>query len=211
MSRRPHARKPSSQRWLQRQHRDPFVKQAQQSDYRSRAVFKLIEIDEKDNLFRPGQLVVDLGAAPGSWSQYAAKKTGKQGRVIAVDILPMDNIKGVSFVQGDFREQEVLDACLSALEGNKADLVISDMAPNISGIKSSDQTRSVYLAELARDLALEVLKPGGDILVKLFQGEGVDEFRKSLQEHFPRIISRNPRASRESSREFYLLGRDYRP
>lgn len=196
---------------MQRQQRDPYVKQAQQSDYRSRAVYKLMEMDERDRLFRPGLVVIDLGAAPGSWSQYAIQRVGPRGRVIAIDVLPVGPVQGVTVIQGDFTEQTSYAACIQALEGGSADLVISDMAPNLSGIKSSDQARSIYLAELARDLALEVLKPGGDLLVKVFQGEGIDEFRRSLKEHFARIQSRKPRASREGSREFYLLAHDYRP
>jgi len=204
-------RKPGSQRWLQRQRSDHFVKQAQQSEYRSRAVYKLKEIDKRDRLFEKGQVIIDLGAAPGSWSQYAVKRVGPRGKVIAVDILPMASIPSATLIKGDFTEQQTYEHCLEALGGKAADLVISDMAPNLSGIRSRDQARSVYLAELARDIALEVLKPGGHFLVKVFQGEGVEPFRASLGEHFTRILSRKPKASRESSREFYLLARGYRP
>jgi 23S rRNA (uridine2552-2'-O)-methyltransferase len=202
-------KRPSSSRWLQRQKKDPYVKQAQQSDYHSRAVYKLKEIDEKDHLFHKGQIVIDLGAAPGSWSQYVAQRVGSQGKVIAIDILPVENVDNVLFIQGDFTEQAIYEQCLESLGGNKADLVISDMAPNISGIKSSDQARSMTLAETARDLACQVLHPGGDLLVKIFEGEGAAEYRQSLKEHFRQILTRKPRASRDSSREFYILARSF--
>jgi 23S rRNA (uridine2552-2'-O)-methyltransferase len=204
------SKRPGSTRWLQRQKKDPFVKQAQQSDYRSRAIYKLEEIDEKDHLFRKGQTVVDLGAAPGSWSQYVARQTGSQGKVIAIDILPVKEIDNVLFIKGDFTEQSVYEQCLQSLNGNKADLVISDMAPNISGIKSSDQARSMALAEMALELACQVLKPGGDLLVKVFEGEGVAEFRQQLKEHFQQVLTRKPKASRDNSREFYILARTFR-
>ena len=203
-------KRPSSTRWLQRQKKDPYVKQAQQSEYRSRAVYKLKEIDEKDHLFRKGQTVIDLGAAPGSWSQYVARRVGPQGKVIAIDILPLDSIDNVLFIKGDFTEQAIYEQCLYSLDGQNADLVISDMAPNISGIKSSDQARSMHLAETARDLACQVLRPGGDVLIKIFEGEGVTEFRQGLKEHFRQILTRKPRASRDSSREFYILARTFR-
>ena len=204
------SKRPSSTRWLQRQKKDPYVKQAQQSEYRSRAVYKLKEIDEKDHLFRKGQTVIDLGAAPGSWSQYVARRVGPQGKVIAIDILPLDSIDNVLFIKGDFTEQAIYEQCLYSLDGQNADLVISDMAPNISGIKSSDQARSMHLAETARDLACQVLRPGGDVLIKIFEGEGVTEFRQGLKEHFRQILTRKPRASRDSSREFYILARTFR-
>jgi 23S rRNA (uridine2552-2'-O)-methyltransferase len=204
------AKRPSSTRWLQRQKKDPYVKQAQQSEYRSRAVYKLKEIDEKDHLFHKGQTVIDLGAAPGSWSQYVARRVGPQGKVIAIDILPVDSIDNVLFIKGDFTDQAIYEQCLYSLAGQKADLVISDMAPNISGIKSSDQARSMHLAETTRDLACQVLNPGGDVLIKIFEGEGVTEFREGLKEHFRQILTRKPRASRDSSREFYLLARSFK-
>ena len=204
------SKRPSSTRWLQRQKKDPYVKQAQQSEYRSRAVYKLKEIDEKDHLFRKGQTVIDLGAAPGSWSQYVARRVGPQGKVIAIDILPLDSIDNVLFIKGDFTKQAIYEQCLYSLDGQNADLVISDMAPNISGIKSSDQARSMHLAETARDLACQVLRPGGDVLIKIFEGEGVTEFRQGLKEHFRQILTRKPRASRDSSREFYILARTFR-
>lgn len=204
------AKRPGSSRWLQRQKKDPFVKQSQQSHYRSRAVYKLKEIDEKDHLFHKGQTVIDLGAAPGSWSQYVIERISPAGRLIAIDKLPLEEINNTLIIKGDFTEQETFERCLQLLDGKKADLVISDMSPNISGIKDSDQARSLYLAELARDLAFQVLKPGGDLLIKLFQGSGVDEFSKELKEHFVKIMNRKPRASRDDSREIYLLARSFR-
>jgi len=204
------SKRPSSSRWLQRQKKDPYVKQAQQSEYRSRAVYKLEEIDKKDHLFRKGQTIIDLGAAPGSWSQYVAHRVGSQGKVIAIDILAVEEIVNVLFIKGDFTEQAIYEQCLQSLNGNKADLVISDMAPNISGIKSSDQARSMALAELALELACQVLKPGGDLLVKIFEGEGVAEFRQELKEHFQQVMTRKPKASRDNSREFYILARTFR-
>ena len=200
----------SSSRWLQRQKRDPYVQQARQSHYRSRAVYKLMEIDKKDKLLHRGQTVIDLGAAPGSWSQYAAEKVSTTGKVIAVDILPMEPIDNVQFIEGDFTGQETFEKCLQGIEKQKADLVFSYMAPNLSGIKATDQARSLYLAELARDLACQVLRPGGDLLVKIFQGSDTDRFRLELKEHFARILTRKPVASRNSSREFYLLARTFR-
>ena len=202
-------KRPSSKRWLQRQQRDPYVRQAQQSHYRSRAVYKLIEINEKDRLFHKGQTVIDLGAAPGSWSQYASELVGDQGRVVAVDILTMAPIDNVLFIQGDFTERTVCDQCVQALNGRNADLVISDLAPNLSGIRATDQARSMALADLVKALAYQVLHLGGDMLLKVFQGEGVAELRRDLQEHFQKVVTRKPMASRDSSREFYILARSY--
>ena len=203
------SKRPGSNRWLQRQQRDQFVRQAKQSEYRSRAVYKLREIDERDKLIKPGQRIIDLGAAPGSWSQYAVARTGLNGLVLAIDCLPVSPIDNVLFIQGDFTEQATLDRCLETLGEDRTDLVLSDMAPNISGIRATDQARSIYLAELAKDLAVRVLKQNGDLLIKLFQGEGVDPFRDSLKEHFGRILTRKPRASRDISREFYILARTF--
>jgi 23S rRNA (uridine2552-2'-O)-methyltransferase len=197
----------SDKRWLERQNRDPYVKQARNSNYRSRAVYKLQEIDQRDRLFRPGQLVVDLGSAPGSWSQYAAEKVLPDGKVIAVDILEMPTINGVEFILGDFTEQSVFDQCLARLDGNKADLVISDMAPNLTGIRDSDQARSMYLAELALDFAAAVLNPRGNLLIKVFEGAGIEQFKRALKEQFQRVSVRKPDASRSGSREFYILAR----
>ena len=199
----------SSKRWLQEHDRDVYVKQARQTQYRSRAVYKLMEIDKQDQLFRPGQTVIDLGAAPGSWSQYAAERTGSNGTVIAVDILPVQPMDNVIIVHGDFTEQKTVDECLERLDGRQADLVISDMAPNISGIRTTDQARSMYLAELTYDFASNVLKQGGDMLVKLFQGSGTDPYRQQLVDIFQRVKYRKPKASKDSSREFYILAQGY--
>ena len=199
----------SSKGWLRAHEKDPYVRKARQSEYRSRAAFKLQEIDRRDRLFRPGQLVIDLGAAPGSWSQYAAARVGPHGRIIAVDVLPMAPVENVEFIEGDFGEAATCGRCLAALRGRKADLVISDMAPNLSGVRSTDQARSMRLAELALEFSLQVLAPGGDLLLKLFQGSGADEFRKELVEHFQRVIVRKPGASRSASREFYVLARGH--
>lgn len=203
-------RSKSSGKWLREHFDDVWVKRARQEGWRSRAVYKLLEIDQKDRLIRPGMTVVDLGAAPGSWSEVAAKKTGHKGRVVALDILPMDSIAGVEFIEGDFREQAVYDRLLETLGDVPVDLVISDMAPNISGLKAVDQPRAMYLAELALELAEKVLKPGGDFLVKVFTGEGLDEYKKTMRSAFEKIIVRKPAASRPRSREIYLLARGYR-
>lgn len=197
----------SSNRWLQRQKNDPYVRKAQDSHYRSRAVYKLIDLDNKHRLFKPGQTVFDLGAAPGSWSQYVSEKIGSKGQLVAVDILKMDAINGVDFIQGDFTEQMTLDTCLSTMRENRADIVISDMAPNITGIRDADQAKSMYLAELVLDLGKQALKPGGNLLLKVFQGAGLDEFRKELSLNFQKVIAEKPAASREKSREFYILAR----
>lgn len=203
------ARSKSSGRWLREHFEDPYVKRAQQEGYRSRAVYKLEEIDRRDRLFRPGMTVVDLGAAPGGWSQYARRSIGDRGRVVALDILPMDPVPGVEFLQGDFREQEVLDRLLDTLGGEPVDLVISDMAPNISGVNSVDQARAMYLVELAVDLAKQILKPGGDLLLKIFQGEGFDPVLADLRRSFKSVAIRKPKASRPRSREVYALARNY--
>lgn len=203
-------RSKSSGKWLREHFDDVWVKRARQEGWRSRAVYKLLEIDQKDRLIRPGMTVVDLGAAPGSWSEVAAKKTGHKGRVVALDILPMDSIAGVEFIEGDFREQAVYDRLLETLGDVPVDLVISDMAPNISGLKAVDQPRAMYLAELALELAEKVLKPGGDFLVKVFTGEGLDEYKKTMRSAFEKIVVRKPAASRPRSREIYLLARGYR-
>ena len=199
----------SNKQWLLKQQKDPYVKQSQQSHYRSRAVYKLMEIDKKDGLLGKGQLVIDLGAAPGSWSQYASEQVGEQGKVIAIDILPMEEIHNVLFIKGDFTDQRTYDQCLESLNDGYADLVISDMAPNLSGIKVTDQARSLYMAELAASLACQALRTGGSMLVKVFQGSGVDEFRHHLKEYFKKVMTRKPMASRNSSREFYVLARGF--
>lgn len=203
------ARSASSTRWLKEHFDDEYVKRAQQLGYRSRAVFKLLEIDEKDRILRKGMRVIDLGAAPGGWSQIARDRVGPQGRVVALDILPMDPLPGVEVLQGDFREDAVMNALLAAVGDDKVDLVMSDMAPNISGERTVDQPRAMYLAELALDLAQHVLAPGGDLLIKVFQGEGSDAFMRTLKENFAKVIVRKPKASRPRSREVYLLARNY--
>ncbi len=200
-------RSKTSKAWMREHINDPYVQKAKAEGYRSRAAYKLMEMDQKDRLLAPGQLVVDLGAAPGSWSQVAAAKLGSKGRVVAVDLLPMEPLPRVHFVQGDFREQEVLDALLLALGGSKADLVICDLAPNISGIGMSDQARSMYLAELALEFARQCLKPGGSLLVKVFQGAGFTEFLTAMRKAFAKVGSRKPEASRGRSSEMYLLGK----
>jgi 23S rRNA (uridine2552-2'-O)-methyltransferase len=203
------ARTKSSGRWLKEHFTDPYVKQAQQAGYRSRAVYKLLEINARDRLLHPGMTVVDLGAAPGGWSQVATGVIGSQGRVIALDILPMEPLAGVTFIQGDFTEQSALDSLLEALHEKPAGLVMSDMSPNISGLRSVDQPRAIYLAELALELARKVLAPGGDLLMKVFQGEGFDALRKQLLKSFRQVHVRKPAASRPRSREVYLLARNY--
>jgi len=194
----------SSNRWLSRQASDPYVKQARTRGYRARAAFKLIELDERDRFFRAGQKVVDLGAAPGSWAQVAVQRVGSQGRVVALDILPMDPLANVEFIQGDFREPEPLER-LEGLVGEQVDLVLSDMAPNISGIAAADQARSMDLAELALEFARQWLEPDGVFVVKLFQGEGFDGFVREARSTFSRVRLRKPAASRKQSREIYLI------
>jgi 23S rRNA (uridine2552-2'-O)-methyltransferase len=203
------SRSKSSGRWLQEHFDDEYVKKSQKDGYRSRAVYKLLEIDEKDQLLKPGMTVVDLGAAPGSWSEVAAQRVGEKGLVIALDILPMDSLPGVIFIQGDFREEGPYNDLLEALGDSQVDLVMSDMAPNISGMKAVDQPRAMYLAELALELARKVLKPGGDLLVKAFNGEGIDAYKQELRKDFNKLIVRKPRASRPRSPEIYLLARGY--
>ncbi|MTI15097.1 23S rRNA (uridine(2552)-2'-O)-methyltransferase RlmE [Sansalvadorimonas verongulae] len=204
------ARSKSSAGWLKEHFDDQYVQQSQQDGYRSRASYKLREIAEKDKLFRPGMTVVDLGAAPGGWTQVAGEMIGGKGRVVASDILPMDPIADVAFVQGDFTDDAVLAEILEAIGANQVDLVISDMAPNMSGVKAADQPRAMYLVELALDLARQVLKPGGSFLVKIFHGEGFDEYLKDMRSSFTSVVTRKPGASRSRSRETYLLGRNFR-
>jgi len=203
------ARSKTSKKWLHEHFDDIYVKKAQQEGWRSRAIYKLIEIDEKDHLLKPGMTVVDLGAAPGSWSEYAARQVGDQGKVIALDILAMDAIAGVEFIQGDFREDAVYDRLLRTIREKPVDLVMSDLAPNMSGMKAVDQPRAMYLAELTLELAQKVLKPGGDMLLKAFTGEGLDEYKKEIRQHFSKLIVRKPKASRPRSPEIYLLARGY--
>lgn len=200
-------RSSSSRRWLQEHFSDPYVKQAQQQGYRARAVYKLLELQERDRLIRPGMNIVDLGAAPGSWSQLASEILGGRGSIVALDILPMDPLAGVTVLQADFTEDEALAALQTALAGQPVDLVMSDMAPNISGESAVDQPRAMYLAELALDFAGQVLRPGGDFLVKVFQGDGFDPYLRLLREQFGKVVVRKPKASRPRSREVYLLAR----
>lgn len=204
------ARSKSSQKWLREHFDDHYVKRAQSQGYRSRACFKLLEIQAKDRILRPGMVVVDLGSAPGGWSQVAAEVLGSSGRIVASDILPMDALADVEFVEGDFTEDAVFEQLLDVLSGDAVDLVISDMAPNLSGLKAVDQPRAMHLAELALDMAQRVLEPGGDFLTKVFQGEGFDEYFQALKKNFGKVITRKPEASRPRSREVYLLARDYR-
>lgn len=200
----------SSARWLREHQEDEYVRRAQREGYPSRAVYKLKEIQEKDRLLIPGMTVVDLGSAPGGWSQFAAGVIGKQGKVFAVDILPMDIPEGVEFIQGDFCEQTVLNRLLASIGGQTVDLVISDMAPNMSGIKAIDQPRGMYLVELAWDFARQYLRQGGDLLLKVFQGEGFEAIRGELRGSFASVVSRKPKSSRSRSAEIYLLARNYR-
>lgn len=201
------ARSKSSNNWLREHFDDPYVKKAQQKGYRSRATFKLEEIDQKDKLIRKGISVVDLGAAPGGWSDYALHRVGDNGKVIALDILPMTPLTGVYFIEGDFREDHVLEQLNEVLAGQSIDLVLSDMAPNMTGVDAIDQPSSMHLVELALDFAINNLSKQGDFLVKVFQGEGFDDFLKSMRSHFKKVTTRKPDASRARSREVYLLGR----
>ena len=200
-------RSKSSSAWLNEHVNDHYVHLAQKDGYRARAAYKLLEINEKDRLLKPGVVVADLGSAPGSWSQVAAQLVGAQGRVFALDILPMEAIAGVSFIQGDFREDHVLAEFEKLLAGRAPDLVICDMAPNMSGNNVTDQAKSFYLAELALDFAARHLKSGGDFLVKVFQGAGYQEYVKLLRESFAEVVVRKPKASRDRSNEIYLLAR----
>lgn len=204
------ARSKSSSRWLKRHVDDPYVKMAQKDGYRCRASYKLLEIQEKDRLMRPGMTIVDLGSAPGGWSQVASRVVGEKGRLIASDILPMDSIPDVTFIQGDFTDDAVFAKILDEIGGQPVDLVISDMAPNLSGVRAADQPRAMYLCELALDMAGRVLAPGGDFLIKVFQGEGFDAYHKQVREMFDKVQMRKPQSSRDSSREQYLLARGFR-
>ncbi len=196
----------TSKAWMMEHVTDAYVQRAKQEGYRSRASYKLMEIIERDHLLRPGMRVVDLGAAPGGWSQVVAKQLAGSGRVIALDLLEMTPMAGVTFIQGDFREDAVLAELVKALDGRPVDLVISDMAPNISGIALADQARAMHLAELALEFAVQHLKPGGNFLVKVFQGEGFDEYIRALRRHFRQVVTRKPKASRGRTNETYLLG-----
>lgn len=203
------SRTKSSARWLREHFEDIYVKKAQLEGYRSRASYKLIELQEKDKLIKPGMNVIDLGAAPGGWSQLAAKWVGTEGRIIASDILPMEPLAGVIFIQGDFHQQSTIDDILTAMQQQRADVIISDMAPNTTGMQGVDQSRSMYLAELALDLNQYLLKTGGSFVVKTFQGEGSDNYLKSLRSLFKQVLIRKPKASRARSREVYLVAKGY--
>jgi 23S rRNA (uridine2552-2'-O)-methyltransferase len=202
-------RSKSSGRWLQEHFADPFVKKARAQGFRSRAIYKLEELDQREKLLRPGLTCLDLGAAPGAWSQYASRRVGRKGRVVATDILPMDPIVGVEFVQGDFREPDVVAALQALLPQRAVDLLLSDMAPNLSGIDAIDQPRSLYLAELALDTAGSVLKPGGNALIKVFQGTGFPALLAAARQRFAKVRMIKPEASRARSPELYLLAKDF--
>lgn len=204
------ARSKTSLKWLQRHANDPYVKQAQKDGYRSRASYKLLEVQEKYKLIRPGMSVVDLGAAPGGWSQVTSRLIGGQGRLIASDILEMDSIPDVTFIQGDFTQDEVLAQILEAVGNSQVDLVISDMAPNMSGTPEVDMPKAMFLCELALDLAARILKPGGNFVIKVFQGEGFDAYVKDARQKFDKVQMIKPDSSRGSSREQYMLAWGYR-
>jgi len=202
-------RSKSSGRWLQEHFTDPFVQRARTEGWRSRAVFKLEEIDRREKLLKPGQLCLDLGAAPGAWSQYARRRVGRTGRVIATDMLPMDALEGVEFVQGDLREEELVNRLLALLPQRQVDVVLSDMAPNLSGLDVIDQPRSAHLAELALDMSERVLKRGGSALIKVFQGAGFQELVSRARGRFAKVKLAKPTASRARSPEMYLLAKDF--
>jgi len=211
---RPSSTRPKKHRfnaaWMREHVTDPYVREAQAKGYRSRAAFKLLELAEKDRLLRRGMTVVDIGAAPGSWSQVLRERLGPASRIVAVDLLPMDPIAGVSFIRGDFREDETLHAVAVAV-GGRADLVLSDLAPNISGVESADQARSVYLGERALEFATEALQPGGVLVVKAFQGAGFSELERQFKACFDKVYVRKPKASRDRSREVFLVAKGFRP
>lgn len=203
-------KKSSSKAWLKEHREDPYVQRAQREGYRSRACYKLLELQEKDKLIRPGMVVVDLGSAPGGWSQVAAELLKDRGRIIASDILPMDSLPDVTFVQGDFTEEAVLAEIITAIGGQSVNLVMSDMAPNMSGLSDVDLPRAMYLVELALEMCREVLSPGGAFVAKVFHGEGFDALLKDVRASFGKVVTRKPAASRPRSREVYLVARDFR-
>ena len=200
----------TSKGWLKEHFDDIYVQQSKKDGYRSRACYKLLEINEKDKLIKPGMTVVDLGSAPGGWSQVAAELVGHKGKVVASDILPMDGLAGVEFIQGDFTEESVFNEIMTVIANDPVDLVISDMAPNMSGMAAMDQPRSMYLVELALDMASQVLKPNGVFLAKVFQGEGFDALVKDMRSQYKQVITRKPAASRARSKEVYLLGKGFK-
>jgi 23S rRNA (uridine2552-2'-O)-methyltransferase len=204
------ARSKSSGSWLRRHVTDPYVQLAQKEGYRSRSAYKLIELNEKDRLLRPGMWVMDLGSAPGGWSQVAARAVGGKGRVLATDILAMDPISKVDFIQGDFTSDEVVEKIMAWLGDEKFDVIVSDIAPNLSGIDVADQARSIYFLELALDTVRLALKPGASFIAKMFQGQGSDEYLKELRKSFQKVSIRKPKASRPESREVYIVAKDYK-
>lgn len=203
-------KRPSSKAWLKEHRDDPYVQQALRDGYRSRACYKLLELQEKDRLLRTGMTVLDLGSAPGGWSQVAVARVGSSGLVIASDILPMEELTGVTFIEGDFTEEAVLQRIVDAIAGKPVDVVISDMAPNMSGVVAVDQPRAIYLAELALEMAQQVLAPGGAFVAKVFQGEGFDQVFQQAKGAFHKVLTRKPKASRPRSREVYLVAKDFR-
>lgn len=205
------ARSKTSARWLNEHVNDQYVKQAQIDGYRSRASYKLIEINEKDKIIKPGMFALDLGSAPGGWSQVMAPWVGGKGKVIASDILPMDTLADVEFIQGDFTEDEVFEQIMSAIDGHPVDVVVSDMAPNLSGVNAVDQYASMYLVELALDMARRVLKPNGSFCAKVFQGVGYDEYLADVRSSFSKVVIRKPAASRARSREVYIVAKGFKP
>ena len=204
------ARTKTSNRWLQEHFSDMYVKKAQAEGYRSRAVYKLKEVDEKEQLFKPGMSVVDLGAAPGGWAQYVGEQLAGHGTLVALDILPMTPLPGVTFIQGDFREDSVLEQLTNWIPAHSVDVVLSDMAPNMSGTRAVDVPRAMYLVELAFDFSHKMLKPGGTLLMKIFHGTGFDDIVKQARLHFDQVVIRKPKASRSRSKETYLLAKGYR-
>ena len=205
------SRQKANNGWMERHVNDNYVKKSQEDGYRSRAAYKILELNEKDKLFKPGMTVVDLGAAPGGWSQVVSESIGEKGRIIALDLLPMDSFAQVEFIQGDFREDEIFEKLMKTLNGSPVDLVISDMAPNITGQRVTDQPKSMYLVELALDFALQVLKPGGDFVTKAFEGAGMAEYRKQVQANFTKSYNRKPGSSRAESRELFIVGKGRKP
>ncbi len=203
-------RSKSSNDWMDEHFNDHYVMKAKEEGYRSRACYKLMELDDKDKLIKPGMTVVDLGSAPGGWSQVAARRVGDHGLVVASDILPMDGIAGVTFLQGDFTEETVFDELMRVIGNRPVDLVISDMAPNMSGMSAVDQPSAMYLVELALDMARQVLKPGGNYAAKVFQGEGFDEYLKDMRSSFQKVVTRKPESSRARSREVYLVAKGFK-
>ncbi len=204
------ARSKSSKQWMQEHFQDEYVKKAQAQGLRSRAVFKLMEIQDKDKIIRPDMNVIDLGAAPGGWSEYVRKIISKKNKIIALDLLPIEPIEGVDFIQGDFRENEVLDELYQVLDGAPVDLLLSDMAPNMSGNKAMDQPRAIYLGELALDTANTVLSPGGTFLIKMFQGAGFDDYFQQVRQSFTSVVIRKPKSSRARSNEVYILAKGFK-